>query len=99
MESPRYPHPDVFPVAVLNLPDRQLVREAVRVDDWNELVIHAVGKRIRIIVNGVVTTDFTDTLDLPEKGCIGLQAHSGDPYEVHFRNIRITELKAESEAS
>jgi hypothetical protein len=91
-ESSRYLHPETFPVAVLKLPGRELINSIVKPYDWNEIQIRALGKEIEIKINGSTTIKFTETSDLPTKGSIGLQAHDGDPYEVHFKNITIKRL-------
>ena len=92
-KSPRYLHPETFPVAILKLPERELVNSIVKPYDWNEFKILAVGKEIEIKINGITTIKYTETLDVPTKGSIGLQAHDGDPYEVRFKDIRIRKLE------
>ncbi len=62
---------------------------------WNDYRIRAEGSRIRIWINGVLTCDFVETdPDIPLEGLIALQTHSGDPFEVHYRNIGIMPLGA-----
>ena len=61
---------------------------------WNEMEIAVVGDRYTVSVNGVQTTDFTNTIagrgasptQHPASGYIGIQAHTG---QVAFRNIRV----------
>ena len=91
-ESSRYQHPETFPVAVLKLPERELSNRIVKPYDWNEVQIRALGKEIEIKINGITTIKYTETIDVPTKGSIGLQAHEGEPYEVHFKDIRIRNL-------
>lgn len=91
-ESSRYPHPETFPVAVLKLPERELIHKIVKPYDWNQIQIRALGKEIEIKINGVTTIRYTETTNAPTKGSIGLQAHEGDPYEVHFKDISIRRL-------
>jgi len=88
-KSSRYPHPETFPVAVLKLPERELIHKIVKPYDWNEIQVRAFGKEIEIKVNGVTTIKYTETTDVATRGFIGLQAHEGDPYEVHFKDISI----------
>lgn len=92
-QSLRYPHPETFPVAILKLPERELVYNVVKPNDWNEVLIRTIGKEIEIKINGFTTIKFTENLEIPGKGVIGLQAHSGDPYEVHFKDIRIKKIE------
>jgi hypothetical protein len=58
--------------------------------DWNKYRIQAEGTRLRIWVNGVLCTDYTDDMDA--EGYIGLQHHGEDGQVYRFRNIRIKEL-------
>ena len=58
--------------------------------DWNKYRIECVGDRIKISVNGVMTTDFKDSMDA--KGYIGLQHHGEKGKLYRFRNIRIKVL-------
>ena len=58
--------------------------------DWNKYKIQAEGSRLRIWVNGVLCTDYTDDMDAA--GYIGIQHHGEDGQVYKFRNIRIKEL-------
>jgi hypothetical protein len=58
--------------------------------DWNKYKIHAEGNRLRIWVNGVLCTDYTDDMDA--EGYIGIQHHGEKGQIYKFRNIRIKEL-------
>ncbi len=58
--------------------------------DWNKYKIQAEGTRLRIWVNGVLCTDYTDDMDAT--GYIGIQHHGEDGQVYKFRNIRIKEL-------
>ncbi|MFM7213858.1 MAG: DUF1080 domain-containing protein [Verrucomicrobiota bacterium] len=64
--------------------------EAFRRHDWNRYRITCIGRRLRIEVNGVVTTDVEDGLDA--KGVIGLQHHGEKGQVYRFRNLRLHEL-------
>lgn len=71
-------------------PSGETLRQALKPDDWNDYEVSAIGKRIVLKLNGVVTVDYTEEDDsLEQKGLIGLQVHSGPPLEVRFRNLRI----------
>ena len=58
--------------------------------DWNKYRIQAEGSRLRIWVNDVLCTDYTDDMDAD--GYIGIQHHGEDGQVYKFRNIRIKEL-------
>lgn len=65
-------------------------RRALRLDAWNEYEVAAIGRRIVLKLNGIVTADYTEVDEsLEQAGLIGLQVHSGPPLEARFRNIRI----------
>ncbi len=70
---------------------------AFKDNEWNCYRIVAQGDRIRSWVNGVVCADFRDPTDA--SGFIGLQVHGikkgTGPFEVHWRNVMIRELRAE----
>ena len=58
--------------------------------EWNKLIVRTEGPRIQIWLNGYQTVDFTEEdKDIPLKGRLGLQIHSGAPAECHYRNLRI----------
>ena len=74
-------------------PPQDKLKEAVKVDDWNDLVIRCEGPRIQIWVNGVQTVDYTETdAAIPRTGRLGLQIHGGEPAEAAYRNIRVRKL-------
>jgi hypothetical protein len=88
----RYPDPDWYPGVLLKWPERDLIDEIVKPYDWNKVTVKAHGKEIEIKINGITTVKFTENLDVPGTGFIGLQAHSGEPCEVHFKDITIREI-------
>lgn len=59
-------------------------------NDWNTYRITCKGSKIRIEVNGVVTTDVEDKTDA--SGPIGIQHHGEKGKTYKFRNLRIKEL-------
>ena len=78
---------------MLAQPSEALIARAVKRNDWNDYEIHAAGKHIVLKLNGIVTADYTETDDnIPQTGIVAVQAHSGPPIEVRFRNMRIREL-------
>lgn len=91
--SSRYPKPDIFPVIIYKVADKERVEEVISPNDWNEVYIKADGPDIEIKINEVSTVTFTEKGDVPTKGCICLQTHSGEPYEVWYKNIILNPLK------
>jgi hypothetical protein len=69
---------------VLHKPNAQ----AERPGEWNTYEILAVGDRVQLALNGVVTVDLRDP-DGARRGVIAPQVHSGGPTEVRFRNFRL----------
>jgi hypothetical protein len=78
---------------VLAQPDRETLNKALKLHDWNEYVIRAEGKRIRLALNGAQTVDYTETDEtLEQRGHICLQIHSGPPSEAWYKEIMLTPL-------
>ncbi len=59
-------------------------------NDWNTYRITCKGNKIKIEVNGVVTTEIEDDMDT--SGVIGIQHHGEKGKTYKFRNLRIKEL-------
>ncbi len=65
----------------------------LRPDGWNDYRIRCKGPAIRLWINGLLTTEFTETDPaIPRTGKIGLQVHSGAPTEVCYRNLLLLPL-------
>ena len=78
---------------MLAKPDPAKVKEAVKVNEWNEYVIRAVGNRIQLWLNGVLTVDYTEEdPKIETTGIIGLQIHGGPPSEAWYKDITIIDL-------
>ena len=71
-------------------PPNENVRDTFKVGEWNTYEIWCIGPRIKAKVNGEITTNFLDFMDL--SGHIGFQIHSGNS-KVLWRNATITEYK------
>lgn len=70
-------------------------RKALKKNEWNRITIKAVGTNVKTWVNGVPAANWESDEYLD--GFFGLQIHSGKQGEVHFRNIKVKELEAQSE--
>jgi hypothetical protein len=89
----RYPNNDFAPVVFLVIPDRTLIESIIKKDDWNECRVIADGPEIEIFVNGVLTVKYLEKEKwVPATGHICLQAHSGGPYEILYKDIRLRKL-------
>lgn len=60
-------------------------------NDWNTYRIECKGASLKIFVNGVLTTDIQDSMDV--SGVIAIQHHGEKGQTYKFRNLRIKELK------
>jgi hypothetical protein len=70
---------------------RQRAGDTFKRNDWNTYRITCIGNKIKIEVNGVVTTDVEDDKDA--SGVIGIQHHGEKGQTYKFRNLRIKELE------
>jgi hypothetical protein len=64
----------------------------VKVDDWNDYVIEAVGSRVRTWLNGKPCVDLDDA-KLSRRGIFALQIHSGGAMEVRFKDFKLEVVK------
>lgn len=76
--------------------DKADKRAAVKLDDWNQVVIRCEGNHIRTWLNGVAIGDYVDEADEAlTEGFFALQVHSGTSGTMMWRNLRVKELNAE----
>ncbi len=62
--------------------------------EWNRYRIRAVGPRIQLWVNDILTVDFTEyDPTIPRRGIIGLQIHKRAT-EIRYRDLTIIDLDA-----
>lgn len=72
---------------------KEIIEKAEKPGEWNTYEIIAEAERIRILVNGVRTVDYTERApDIAPKGLIALQIHGNCKAEIAFRNIVIEEM-------
>jgi hypothetical protein len=80
---------------IANPADEKALTAAIKKDDWNDYVIRAEGPRIRIWINGVPASDYTEQdPKIPLEGKLGLQVHGGGKALVQFKDITLEELPA-----
>lgn len=76
--------------------DNKKLQEAVKVNDWNDVVLVAKGNHITYTINGHLMTDLTDDSPKAVKdGAIGLQLHAGFVMEIQFKDLKIKFLNAD----
>jgi hypothetical protein len=73
--------------------DMEMLNKVLKRRDWNEYVIRAEGRHIRLWINGLQTVNYTE----PEEqrfqwGLIGLQIHGGAIAEVRYKDLTLEEL-------
>ncbi len=74
-------------------PAEDLVKATVKVGQWNDYEIRAVGPHITLKINGVQLVDYTEAdPSIPQSGKFGLQVHGGGKTEVHFKDFSLTTL-------
>ncbi len=73
--------------------DPEEVAKHMKKDGWNEYVIICDGPRIKQILNGYTTVNYTEQSDEGAKeGIIALQLHRGPKMKIWFKDIMIKEL-------
>jgi hypothetical protein len=78
---------------ILAGPNLEELNKVLKRDDWNDYVIRAEGKRVRLSINGFQTADYTETDDgVEQRGHICLQIHGGPPSEARYKEITIEPL-------
>lgn len=75
---------------VLVAPPEGLIERVLDRDGWNRYRIVARGPRIQLFINTQQTVDYTEPeADIPQRGRICLQIHSGPPGEARFFDLRL----------
>jgi 3-keto-disaccharide hydrolase len=78
---------------ILAGPNLDELNKVLKRGDWNDYVIRAEGKRVRLSINGFQTADYTETDDsVEQRGRICLQIHGGPPSEAWYKEIAIEPL-------
>ena len=79
---------------LLTGPTKEEQQKSIHRNDWNDYVILAEGRHVRLWLNGHKTVDYTEKPDasLPQEGVFGLQIHQGIPAEAWYKEIVIREL-------
>jgi glucose/arabinose dehydrogenase/mono/diheme cytochrome c family protein len=78
---------------MLLVADKELITRTEKTNDWNTYEVRAEGQRIRILLNGKQTADYTERdSGIETDGVIALQIHGNCKAEIAFRNISIEAL-------
>ena len=74
--------------------DLSTLRHILKEDGWNSYIVRCKGNRHELYINGVKTADYVEEdPDIPSKGIIAVQLHSGGVAQIELRDITLTELK------
>ena len=80
---------------ILKAPDQEKMKSVIKLDDWNDYVIRAEGRRIQLWVNGVQTVDYVEEdPKIETTGVSCLQIHGGPPSEAWYKDITLLDLSA-----
>lgn len=72
---------------------KEVIEKAEKPGEWNTYEIVAEGPRVRLLVNGVQTVDYTEKdATIVQEGHIALQIHGNCKAVIAFRNLQIEEL-------
>jgi len=78
---------------VLMAPTPEEARLISKPGEWNEYVIRAEGRQIRLELNGRQTVNYAEPDEsIEQKGCICLQIHAGPASEAWYRDITVEPL-------
>ncbi|MBN3519327.1 DUF1080 domain-containing protein [Algoriphagus lutimaris] len=73
--------------------DLSTLKHLLNEDGWNSYIIRCIGNKHELYINGIKTTEYFELdSEIPSKGVIGIQVHSGGNAKVEFKHITITRL-------
>jgi hypothetical protein len=73
--------------------DMTALNRVLQRGDWNDYVIRAEGRRVRLWINGLQTVDYLEAEEQrPQWGVIGLQIHGGAVAEARYKDLIMEEL-------
>lgn len=79
--------------AQLVVGDMEQLQYVLRPNDWNSYTIRVKGNHHQLFINGVQTVDYyEEDPDIPTRGIIAIQNHSGGNAQVAFKYLRIRKL-------
>jgi hypothetical protein len=78
---------------VLAAPPWEDVQSIIKREDWNEYVIRAEGRQIKLELNGRTTVNYSEPDEqIEQRGCVCLQIHSGPASEAWYKDISLEPL-------
>lgn len=80
---------------LLAIADSAKIKQLLRPNEWNDYEVYTQGRRIRILLNGEETVDYTEEdLNIPQSGHIAFQIHGGGKAKVFYKDIILEKLPA-----
>ena len=69
------------------------IKSAIKVGDWNDVVLKVQGNHVLYQINGVTTTELTDESPKALKeGVLAFQLHKGFTMEIQLKDIKLKKL-------
>ena len=70
------------------------IQATIKSEDWNDYRVIAKGNHLQHFINGKLTVDVTDEepTKAAKSGVLALQAHTGPPMTVQFKNLQLKKL-------
>jgi hypothetical protein len=79
--------------AAATLGDPARLLEPIKISDWNDYHIIAIGGKITLKINGVTMCEIDDADPKRlARGWLGLQVHTGPPMTVQFKDIYLKRM-------
>lgn len=73
--------------------DLSVLKHILNEDGWNSYIVRCKGNKHELYINGVKTCEYIEKdQNIPSRGVIGIQLHSGGNAKIEIRNIIITQL-------
>lgn len=77
-----------------SLGDIDSLKTLINAEDWNTFHLVIQGNRLQHYINGVLMSEVTDedTVNRKMEGLLGIQAHTGPPMKVQYRDLQLKKL-------
>jgi hypothetical protein len=73
--------------------DLSILKLVLNEEGWNSYIVRCKGKKHELYINGVKVSAYVENdPNIPSKGVIGIQVHSGGNAKVEFKHVTLTEL-------
>jgi hypothetical protein len=69
------------------------IKKAIKVGDWNDVVLIVKGNNVKYSINGVTTTEMTD--ESPKaltEGVLAFQCHAGYTMDIQIKDVKLKKL-------